>query len=63
MSASFGTSTSKRSAESCLIHFIVAGVIGRCCESYGRRVMVVSIAAILALSQSGDRVLRTGSTR
>jgi hypothetical protein len=36
--------------------------MGRCCESYGMRVMLVSIAAIFALSQRGVRVRLTGST-
>ena len=35
---------------------------GRCCESYGMRVIFVSIAAIFALSNSGTRVFFTGST-
>ena len=61
--ASFGTSTSNRIAASLFTHFIVAGWIGRCWESYGMRVMPVSIAAIFALSQSGVLVRLTGSTR
>ena len=39
ISASFGTSSSKRMAVSFFTHFIVAGVMGRCCDSYGMRVM------------------------
>ena len=61
MSASRGTWTSNWNAASFFTNLTV--VNGRCCASYGSRVMEVSVAAILAWSNSGALLFFIGSTR